>query len=225
MDTYSNPRNRRSHDELNELLLIGAELSKEHGFPIIRRTRSVPDRAIPFDKARARKDGTEWVHFFVKDAVFHPMLVDPFKYLSKFRNRKGIYSPDCSIIVGHPTYRNIAAIGKSREIAAAAIRAGFDVIPAPRWGTKDTWDICFEGIEPGGTVAVGTIGCTKDPELRSIFKEGIPELLRRLIPTTVVVHGPLREDVFEPILDAGIRIAHFPSETTLAKEACAHGAR
>lgn len=218
-------KTRRRSDELDESILVGAELSKEHGFPVVRKTLSIPDIVVPFDKARANKHGTEWVHFFVEDPVFRPMLKDPLKYLDMFRGRSGIYSPDCSVVVGHPTYRIINAIGRSREVAALASRVGFDVIPTVRWGLKDTWSVCLEALEPEGTIAVGTIGCTKNPELRAIFKAGLPEVLRRLAPSTIVVHRPLREDVFEPVLEAGISTVHFPSETHLAKEAKAHGSQ
>lgn len=52
-----------------------------------------------------------------------------------------------------------------------------------------------------------------------MFREGIPEMLRRVEPTCVIVYGPLREDVFAPVHEASVEVLHFDSHTAVVHKA------
>lgn len=218
--------NEKKYDELFQAdLLHGAELIGPYEFPRIKATSSIPETVVPFDKAISGKNTTSWVHFFEDDFAFQRYLNRPFKYLEAFINHPGIYSPDCSVLVNLPLFKQIESIGKSRMLGSLAQRIGFDVIPTVRWGLAESYSFAFESLDPGGTKAIGSIGCSKNPELKHIFNSGIPEMLVRLQPETVILHGPYHEESLYPILEANIPIICFPSETTLAKEAKYGGSR
>ena len=63
------------------------------------------------------------------------------------------------------------------------------------WGTKESFDFCFEGIPKHSTVAVSTVGVRNDKDwnngLDSLFKYGYDEMMNRLEPTTVLCYGDM----------------------------------
>lgn len=121
-----------------------------------------------------------------------------------------LIAPDFSIMWTHPPYVQIESVGRSRMIGSWLQRAGVDTIPVARWGLLETYNFAFDAISPGGTVAVGTTGCTRDPEARGYFTAGLSELLLRVKPRVIVVYGPLCEDDEEE--EPGI---HYEFSTTV----------
>lgn len=123
--------------------------------------------------------------------------------------------PDFSIMWNYPLHTQLESTCKSRTIGAWLQHCDIPVIPNVRWGDSRTYNFAFDGIEPGGTVAVGTVGCMREREARRVFTEGLAELVNRIHPSRIVVYGSLREDVFKVVRDAGIEIVHFPSATSV----------
>lgn len=115
----------------------------------------------------------------------------------------------------YPLHTQLESTCKSRTIGAWLQHCDIPVIPNVRWGDSRTYNFAFDGIEPGGTVAVGTVGCMREREARRVFTEGLAELVNRIHPSRIVVYGSLREDVFKVVRDAGIEIVHFPSATSV----------
>lgn len=208
-------------DQLDEVfhigMLEGARFGGKYGFPFIERTDSVPDKLVPFDKAVSARHREGFAHFFLGDKSFLRIWRNPYRYLPILTQLDGAIAPDFSVMWTHPLHLQIESVGRSRTLGSWMQRAGADTIPVARWGMPETYEFAFEAIAPGGTVAVGTTGCMRDPVTRGVFAKGVPELLRRVEPKTLVVYGPLREDVFWPALEAGIAIRHFESDTTLKK--------
>lgn len=200
-------------------LIEGAMLDGEFGFPVIHRTNAEPQRLISFDKAIASRDVSQWVHFYIPDPLFERIWKDPWRYYQALTKFDGVISPDFSIPIDHPEYVQLASVAKSRVIGSWLQRCGLAVIPNVRWGLPNTYRYAFDAIEPGGTVAVGTLGCTKNPELREVFRTGVPEMIRRIEPRAVVVYGPLQEATFSPVYDAGIAVIHFECQTSIVKKA------
>ena len=78
--------------------LVGdACFSGEYELPILRITRSLPTRAIPFDKARTAKEQNQWVHFYIHDYRFECLWSYPEKYLPLLQRFEGVISPDFSL--------------------------------------------------------------------------------------------------------------------------------
>ena len=60
------------------------------------------------------------------------------------------------------------------------------VIPTISWGDARSFEFCFDGVEKGGTVAIGMIGCKHS---RIGFMRGYNEMLKRLYPEKIIVFG------------------------------------
>ena len=198
-------------------LLEGARFEGEYGFPAIERTDSVPQSLVSFGESVSSRKFDSFVHFFQNDNVFMRVWNNPFRYLPILAKYRGVLAPDFSIMWNYPLFVQVESIGRSRMIGSWLQRGGCDVIPTARWGVEETYDFAFEGISPGGTVAVGTLGCTKNREAREVFTKGLRELLRRVSPSHLLVYGPLNKGMFGSVFESNIPITHFESQTTLAK--------
>lgn len=67
--------------------------------------------------------------------------------------------------------------------------AGIEVIPTLQWAEEETLKFCFDSIEPGGTVAVSTVGVIRDKDAKKIWTAGMDAALEKLKPETVVCYG------------------------------------
>lgn len=200
-------------------LLEGARLDGEYELPVIHKSHGRPGSLISFDKAIACKDYSRWVHFYIPDPLFERLWRAPWRYASMLARFEGIISPDFSIPVTSPYFVQLESIAKSRMIGSWLQRMGIEVIPNIRWGGKDTYKFAFEAVEPGGTVAVGTLGCMKNVELRTLFRDGFAEMIKRIEPELIIAYGAVREDVFAPAYDAGIEILPFMCDTARVRKA------
>ena len=149
-------------------LNAGAIPAGKYGIPTILRTGSVPNQLIPFDKAVSSEDHDQWVHFFIHDYQFIRIWRNPWRYLPILAEYNGIISPDFSVFWNYPLYMQLESVCRSREIGAWLQRNGLEVIPCLRWGKPDTYEFAFDGVQPNGTVAVGTLGCVRDRDAQGV---------------------------------------------------------
>lgn len=196
--------------------LEGMQPSGDWEMATIFRTNAKPNSLIPFDKAVTSKSGEGWVHFFIHDCRFARLFRNPWRYLPILARHEGVISPDCSVFWNYPRYRQLQSICQSREIGSWLQRNGVTVIPCVRWGKEDTYAFAFDGIEPGGTIAVGTTGAMKDKEARKVFEAGFLPMLEHLQPRRIVVYGSRKSQVFKLAELRGIEIIQFDTATTRA---------
>ena len=78
---------------------------------------------------------------------------------------------------------------RSRMIGQIMQREGLCVIPTLSWAEEATYTFCFDGIEPGGVVAVSTVGVARSKEARQLWFNGMDEAILRLKPSTVLCYG------------------------------------
>ena len=78
---------------------------------------------------------------------------------------------------------------RSRLIGQIMQDNGITVIPTLSWCRENSYDFCFDGIEPGGVVSVSTIGVKKDAGANRLWFAGMDEAITRLRPRHVVVYG------------------------------------
>ena len=201
---------------MRSYLIEGIQPSGQLGLPTIFRSNASPSSLIPFDKAVASKDCKGWVHFFIHDCRFSRLLKDPWRYLPILARHEGVISPDCSVFWDYPLYRQIRSIGQSREIGAWLQRNGISVIPCVRWGKRETYSFAFDGIEPGGTIAVGTAGAMREKDARKVFEDGFRPMLDVIAPSRVIVYGSRKSPVFKEAEDLGVEIVQFDTETAKA---------
>lgn len=77
-------------------------------------------------------------------------------------------------------------MARNRWVGAYWQSKGRIVIPTISWSDSRSFEFCFEGVEQGGTVAVGMIGCKKS---KLPFMRGYNEMLARLKPEKIIVFG------------------------------------
>jgi hypothetical protein len=202
----------------NTDIIEGNTPSGSMELPTIMRSYASPDRLISFDKAIRSTDVDQWVHFFIHDYQFTRIIRDPWRYLPILQKFEGIISPDFSIFWNYPLYLQLQSVARSREIGSWLQRNGVPVIPCVRWGKKETYEFAFDGIEPGGTIAVGTAGCMREKESRKVFEKGFPVMLDTLRPERIIVYGSGRNPVFSSAAERGIEVKVFQTSTSLAFE-------
>jgi hypothetical protein len=131
---------------------------------------------------------------------------------------KGVISPDFSIYRDMPLCMQIWNTYRGRALAVWMHNNGIEVIPNIRFGDIRTFSFCFDGIEKGKTVAVGTHGCIKKKEDRQFFKTGLEKLVKELNPKNIIVYGRAPNSIFKSARDAGINFVVFESEFSKSRK-------
>lgn len=67
--------------------------------------------------------------------------------------------------------------------------AGIKAISTLSWAEPETFSFCFDGIEPGCTVAVSTVGVMRDKEAMTVWKAGMDAAIERIKPKNIVCYG------------------------------------
>ena len=201
-------------DVFHAFLVENAEYDGRIELPVLRTSNSIPDRIVTFSKAMAkeRTDYDLWVHFYEHDKYFERLWNNPKKYLAKLQKFKGIISPDFSLYRNMPLVMQEWNTYRNRALAHWLQENGVEIIPNVRFNDERTYEFCFDGIEEGKTVAVGTHGCIKEIRDRELFKSGLEEMVNRLHPKTIIVYGAAPDHIFEKYSECGIRILPFESE-------------
>ena len=157
--------------------------------PTIEKTDYIPERLIGFNYAKSSSDKNTGIHFFIDDYQFERVWNDPKKYTPILQEYDCILSPDFSLYTDMAMPLKIWNIYRSRFIGAFYQNCGIKVIPTVSWAEKETFDFCFCGIEPGGTVAVSTIGVKEQDDAFQIWKDGMDAMIEQLQPKTILVYG------------------------------------
>ncbi len=126
------------------------------------------------------------VHFYIDDYRMENLYYYPSKSLHRLKQYKFVISPDYSLYTDMPKAIQIFNVFRSRWCGAYWQSQGLTVIPNVSWGDCGTFDFCFDGIEGGSIVAVGTIGCKHS---KMAFMRGYNEMLRRIKPSAIICFG------------------------------------
>jgi len=208
MGKSKNPR----LDVFNVGMVCGAEFVGAYGFPQLEKSSYVPLRLISFPKF-GKADETQWIHPYVEDYEFYRLWRDRNRYLKYFLRAAGAITPDFSISLDMPPAQQIYSVYQSRAVGYWLQSNGVKVIPNVRWGDSRTYHFAFDGIATGGgTVAVGTLGCMRDRQIRNVFQEGFDEMIARIRPETIVVYGGVTRKMEESARQGSIRLVQFSSQ-------------
>lgn len=191
----------------------------------------LPDAAldgVPFDHVsdRAVPPGA-WLHFYVHDIRFLRFLESPGAWLRRIRRFAGVVGMDNSVYFDLPLCEQKHSVYLNRAADLWFARHGLRHVPNVSWGDWRSFSWCFDGIEPGKTVAVSSHGCIGTRADKARFLEGLAEAVAALRPPSVVFHGRLFPEAAELLSAAGIRIIPLRSRMERAfpgKEAD-HGQR
>lgn len=203
-----------NYDVFRSFLVANADYDGYFEIPVIRTSELLPDKVVTFSKAMSKtwKDFDCWVVFYEHDVNFERLWNNPKAYLNRLKKFKGIISPDYSLYRNMPLCMQMWNTYRGRALASWLQDNGVEVIPNVRWNDERTYGFCFNGIEKGKTVAVGTHGCIKKKDDKEYFEAGLSELVKRLSPKTIIVYGAAPDDIFKQYKDMGIHIIAFESE-------------
>ncbi|MBQ3585758.1 MAG: DUF4417 domain-containing protein [Synergistaceae bacterium] len=160
-------------------------------FPTLKACHYVPEDLIGFNYVKSWKGSQEGlgVHFYLDDYQFERIWTNPFENIERLRDFSCVLTPGFSIYRDMPMAMKIWNMYRMRLIGQMMQDAGLQVIPTLGWVEKETHKFCFDGIEPGGVYAVGTVGIVEDPIARNLWFSGMDEAIRRLNPECVICYG------------------------------------
>lgn len=129
------------------------------------------------------------VHFFVADYLFERCWNQLDKQTGLLKQFRAVLQPDFSMYTNMP--RPLQQYNHYRRMFLSAYwqSKGIRVIPTPNWSTPDSYGWCFEGMPKDSLVCVSSVGCSKNPEAKHLFKMGYEEMLRQLEPSQIIWYG------------------------------------
>ena len=161
------------------------------GIPLIKKQELCTDKINLVACSDTRTNDNEdnkkkGVHFFVDDYRFEGIYSNPERSLNRYSQYAFLLSPDFSLYADMPLWKQLENVAKNRWVGAYWQEQGLTVIPTISWGSPQTFDFCFSGVENNATVAIGMIGCKNS---RIAFMRGYNEMLDRLNPEKIIVFG------------------------------------
>lgn len=215
-------------DIWNASLAKGATFCK-HDIPFCPTTAiNIPERQITWVEAKqihknhiARKDynyhENAFVNWYIDDYKFDgPKGIWHRKEfaLKVLRHFSGIITPDFSTYQDFPEPLKIYNTYRMRLYGYWLSKKGICVINNVRWGTKETFGYCFEGISINSVVSIGTVGGNPRKIIdRERFEKGLFKMVEILKPHTILVYGSANGSCFNKLRDQGIIIVSYQSKT------------
>lgn len=199
-------------DGFSNFLVEGANFVGSAGIPMLLDTQNAqePLSLWPFERRNLTDNFRQYIHFYLFDKTFAPILHSPWKYLQKLQLFDGMLSPDFSLATGQSRCLQEANTYMNRAVGFYFQRHGIPVIPNIRWSDKASFDFCFLGVPKNRMVAISTHGCIQNKERKAQFKEGLDAMLNTLLPPVVLVHGYMPDVIFGEYLDQ-VRFHRYPS--------------
>ena len=178
-------------------------------------------------KAEMKRDknyhSDSFICFYLDDQCFDgprsSIWLFPKQALRIIKHFRGIITPDFSTFQDFPHPLKIFNTYRMRAFGYWIGKQGLEVINNVRWGTPETFDYCFEGIEKNSVVAIGTVGGSpRKMENRERFELGLYEMAKRLSPHSIIIYGSDKYPCFSTLKENGINIIAFQSHTDAAFE-------
>ena len=169
----------------NEFACVG-----RFNIPLIRKDdidlSSVELIAISDTRPNDKKNKHKGVHHFTDDRQFEGEYNAPERSLEKLSQYRFLCTPQFSCYAEMPTWRQIESTAKNHWVGAFWQSKGLKVVTSLCWSLAPSFDYCFDGIEHGSIVAVGTIGCRQG---KAPYMRGYDAMLERVNPQAVICFG------------------------------------
>ena len=153
---------------------------------------------IGYDKINQSDEKENTVHFFLDDYRFESIYKNPDDKTERLKKFNAVMSPDFSMFTEMPVSLQLYNCFRNRWVGAYLQSKGIKVIPTVRWGSLESFNFCFDGIEQGCTVAVSTLGIKNE---KSHFMLGYNEMRRRIRPKKIICYGKPFEDMKGDIIE------------------------
>lgn len=104
----------------------------------------------------------------------------------------GVLTPDFSMYTEMPIAMQLFNTFRNRWCGAYLARQGLRIVPTVNWGTEESFDFCFAGIEKGSVVAVSTYmfhAHGNHADQKDLFMKGYKEMLRQIEPEYVICYS------------------------------------
>ena len=193
-------------------LVEGALYEGPYDIPVIEALPEqvpLPASLIPFDKRNQTEDYGQWIHCYLFDFRFRPLITNTDKYVEIIRLFSGFISPDPSLYRDMPVAAQIANTYLNRAVGHHMQRMGIPTIANIRWSDQRSFDFAFAGAPRKSTIATSNHGSLRGKKNLYWFERGFDEMACRLEPRRVILHGNLTEGLLERY--PGIEIAVYPS--------------
>ena len=132
------------------------------------------------------------IHFYIDDYKMEGLYYNHERSIHRIAQYKFVITPDYSLYRDMPKAVQLFNVFRSRWCGAFWRSKGITVIPNVSWGDSTTFEFCFDGIEEGSIVAVGTIGCKRS---KLAFMRGYNEMLKRIKPSAIICYGSPFEEM------------------------------
>jgi hypothetical protein len=142
-------------------------------------------------------------HFFLDDYRFESLWTRPLTGLERVRRFRATLAPDFSLYRDWPLVAQLWNTYRARVVARSWQDQGVIVVPVVNWAGPSSWGWCFDGIQPGGTIAL-SVPDLRDHATRHLFEQGWNAMLDRLAPALALVYGAL------PFEDPGVKVREYP---------------
>jgi hypothetical protein len=173
----------------------------KYGMPLIRKCDIDDIELIGFNYARTSQEKQKFLHFFLDDYQFYRVWNELKGNGEIIKEFAGALSPDFSLYSDYPISLQIYNTYRNRYCGAYWQSLGIKVIPTIGWSDERSFDFCFEGVEKGGVVAVGTVGVMNDENAKKLFLKGYNEMMKRLEPKKIIIYGSKFEGLIGDIIE------------------------
>ena len=191
-----------------KLHILGNAFSGKYDMPVIHAEHIVPTKELlPFNMAKTNAGKDSGVHFYLDDYQFERVWRRPEKYLELLRGFPFVLSPGFSMYLDMPLAMKLWNNYRRQFIGEYWQRNGITVVPTVMWAEERTFQFCFDGVEPGGTIAVSTQGAAMSKRGRECWLRGMKEAMRRLQPSLILHYGlPLDFDF------KGVKVVYYENQ-------------
>lgn len=209
-------------DGFGSELVEGAIFDSPYDIPVISPLPDqvpLPESLIPFDKRNQTSDYNQWVHSYLYDFRFRPLMTNTAKYTETIRRFAGFISPDPSLYRDMPTAIQIANTYLNRAVGHYMQRMGIPTVANIRWSNQKSFDFAFAGAPRSNTIATSNHGSLRGKENLYWFERGFDEMVCRLEPKRIILHGTLTADLRKRY--PNVEISVYPSRFQTSRKRAA----
>lgn len=181
-------------DNLGRIVFDG---DGKYNIPYIKGCASIPDNWIGFNFALSTPEFARYdkgIHFFLDDYQFIRCWNRPGDYIRCLNQYGAVCSPDFSLYSNYPVVMQIYNHYRKHWLGAYWEYCGINVIPTISWSDEKSFEWCFDGEPQNSIVAVSTVGTQINDETKKNFIKGYNEMLKRLKPRKIIMHGAIPEE-------------------------------
>ncbi len=179
--------------------ILGDHMLDRENLPVMHKiTEDMIDitRALPLNMRNlcARYDNSDKIALpFNHDKDILKYWNDPMKYIPVLQTTLAAGTPDYTVTSSMNPNEIRHNVYKNRWLGCLWQQYGIRALPTIQWSKRDTYDVCFGGVETGGIVIISTVGCA---EQLDIFYDGFYEMKKRIEPSLIIVYGDMFPEMY-----------------------------